>query len=411
LEKGKILLEGLQMNRLSEIDERLAAIREDIDTRGGELTMEALTAYESEVANLNAEADTLRSALDKRNAILSGIAEKRNGKVTRSFAGEATAADDATNSMEYRAAFMKYVLRGTPMPVEYRADAVTATTDVGAAIPETVLDRIIQKLETSGMILSRVTRTAYRGGLVIPTNSVRPVATWVAEGAGSDTQKQPVNGQITFNYYKLRCAVAVTLEVETMAISAFENLLVNNIAEAMVKALETAIISGTGTGQPKGILAETPATGQTLSVAAPSYATLTAAEAALPQPYENGAVWCMSKKTFMAFVAMTDSTGQPIARVNYGIGGSPERTLLGRTVVLCDYVDSYSATLAGDTVFAFLFNFGDYILNTNYGITVKRYEDNATDDQVTRAVMLVDGKVVDKNSLVTITMEAPPASA
>lgn len=35
-------------------------------------------------------------------------------------------------------------------------------------------------------------------------------------------------------------------------------------------------------------------------------------------------------------------------------------------------------------------------------MVVKRYEDNETDDQVTRAVMLVDGKVVDKNSLVVL---------
>ena len=30
-------------------------------------------------------------------------------------------------------------------------------------------------------------------------------------------------------------------------------------------------------------------------------------------------------------------------------------------------------------------------------MTIKRYEDNDTDDQVTKAIMLVDGKVVDKN--------------
>ena len=35
-------------------------------------------------------------------------------------------------------------------------------------------------------------------------------------------------------------------------------------------------------------------------------------------------------------------------------------------------------------------------------MTVKKYEDNDTDDMVTKAIMLVDGKVVDKNSLVTI---------
>lgn len=59
-------------------------------------------------------------------------------------------------------------------------------------------------------------------------------------------------GMITFAYHKLRCAVAVSLEVDTMAISAFETLLINNIVEAMTKALEQSIIDGNGTGKPKG---------------------------------------------------------------------------------------------------------------------------------------------------------------
>ena len=54
---------------------------------------------------------------------------------------------------------------------------------------------------------------------------------------------------------------------------------------------------------------------------------------------------------------MTDKNGQPIAKVNYGTSGKPERTLLGRTVVLCDYVASYSAALAKDTNFCIPFQF------------------------------------------------------
>ena len=48
----------------------------------------------------------------------------------------------------------------------------------------------------------------------------------------------------------------------------------------------------------------------------------------------------------MKFVGMIDTNGQPIARVNYGINGRPERTLLGRTVVLNDYMTSLGATIA-----------------------------------------------------------------
>ena len=236
----------------------------------------------------------------------------------------------------------------------------------------------------------------------VRNKSEKPAA--ANEGAGSDKQKKNIakDGMITFAYHKLRCAVAVSLEVDTMAISAFETLLINNIVEAMTKALEQAIIDGNGTGKPKGILAETPADGQTIESAAPSYSDLIKAEGALPMAYENGAVWCMSKKTFMEYVGMTDKNGQPIAKVNYGTSGKPERTLLGRTVVLCDYVASYSAALAKDTIFAFLFNFKDYVLNTNYSMGVKKYEDNDTDDQITKGIMLVDGKVVDKNSLVVV---------
>ena len=213
---------------------------------------------------------------------------------------------------------------------------------------------------------------------------------------------------ITFAYHKLRCAVAVSLEVDTMAMSAFESLLINNIVEAMTKALEQSIISGTGSGQPSGIIKETPAKDQaitTKSATELSYADLIAVEAALPQAYENGAEWCMSKATFMGFIGMTDANGQPIARVNYGIGGKPERTLLGRPVECCDYIGSFAAAAAGDVV-AFVFRFKDYVLNTNYAMGVKKYEDNDTDDQVTKGIMLADGKVVDKNSLVTLKKKA-----
>ena len=94
-----------------------------------------------------------------------------------------------------------------------------------------------------------------------------------------------------------------------MAISAFESLLINNIVEAMTKALEQSIIDGDGSGKPKGILAETPAEGQKVESAAPSYNDLIAAEAALPLAYENGAKWCMSKKPLWRMWGLRTATG------------------------------------------------------------------------------------------------------
>jgi HK97 family phage major capsid protein len=363
-----------------------------------------LNSLEEELRTLNEEQQTL----EKRQQLLADAANINQGKGEyrnlESFNPQNENREVGTDSLEYRQAFMNYVLRGEAIPTELRADAITKTTDVGSVIPQTVLNRIVEKLEAVGMILPLVTRTAIKGGVTVPTSSVKPVATWVAEGAGSDKQKK-TTGSITFNYHKLRCAVAVSLEVETMALAVFETTLINNVVEAMTKAIEQAIISGSGTGQPKGILTETPAAGQAIDVSVQNYKSLTDAEAALPLEYEANAIWVMTKKTFMGYVAMVDADGQPIARTNYGINGKPERTLLGRPVILCNYIDSFSTATTGEA-FAFLFNFSDYVLNTNYQMGVKKYEDNETDDLVTKAIMIVDGKVLDVNSLVVLNKAA-----
>lgn len=313
--------------------------------------------------------------------------------------------EDLYDSVEYRKAFMNYVVNGTSIPEKFRnVDATTKTTDVGAVISPTVINRIVEKMESIGMILPLVTRTAYAAGATIPTSSVKPVATWVAEGGTSDKQKK-TTGQIDIKGYKLRCAISMTLETSVMALQVFETVFVNSVSEAMVKAQEKAFLTGTGSGQPKGVLTENSADGQTVEIAATAdltYETLISAEAALPLAYENGAVWNMTKKTFMKFIGMVDNNKQPIARVNYGIDGKPERTLLGRRVVLNDYMTSLGAAISSDTVVAFLFDWSDYMFNTNYGMTVKTYEDNDTEDKVTKAVMICDGKVIDINSLVTV---------
>lgn len=370
-----------------------------------------LRAINAEIDEIDNELRSLQEILDALPA--SGEPDGRTAAVTGAtpaiaISGAPQAAATRTvdaEGMEYRTAFMAYVLRGTPIPAELRADANTLTTDVGSAIPTVLVNQIIEKMESIGMILPLVTRTSYAAGVNIPTSTVKPVATWVAEGAGSDRQKK-TTGVITFTHHKLRCEISMSMEVSVMAISAFESAFVRQVSEAMVKAIEKAIVSASdGTSSPKGILAETPESGQALAPVALDYETLIDAEAALPQAYEAGAVWCMSKKTFMGFIGMVDDAGQPIARVNFGIGGSPERTLLGRQVVLCgDYLPSYSESLAAGTVYAFLFNFSDYVLNTIYDMGIQRKQDWETEDMLTKAVMAVDGKVVDKSSLVTLAM-------
>lgn len=327
---------------------------------------------------------------DEKRSIIPAQAELRNAQVVSTFNIGGNEKMENQN-MEYRNAFMEYVLRGTPIPAELRADANTLTGDAASVIPTHLVNQIIEKFDNVGMILPLITKTSYKAGVEIPTSSVKPVATWVSEGAGSDRQKK-ATGKVTFAYYKLRCEISMSMEVGTMALAAFEAKFVENVAKAMTYAVENAVINGTGSGQPKGILAET---GVAITGAA-NYAKVCEVEGAIPVEYEVGAKWCMNKKTFMKFVAMVDQAGQPIARVNYGIAGKPERTILGRDVVVSPYVADNKA---------FVVDFADYILNTVYDMGISKKQDWETEDLLTKAVMSVDGKLVDAGSLVIFNIE------
>lgn len=370
------------------IGETLAALKEEIDDA------------EKQLAELNDNAGEEEGDDEEARAVVPSGAVLRNSQVLGSFTNENAA---HTNDLNYRQAFMEYVLKNVPIPAELRADASTLTSDVSSVIPVELVNQIIEKMDNVGMILPLITKTSYAAGVTIPTSSVKPTATWVSEGAGSDRQKK-TTGSIVFTYHKLRCEISMSMEVGTMALSAFESKFVENVTKAMVYAIENAVINGTGTGQPTGILKETPAAGQALTIknGAIAYADLCAWEAAIPEEYEATAKWCMSKKSFLSLMSITDNNGQPIARVNYGVDGKVERTILGRDVVLASrYMPNLAAATAN--TFAFAFDFPDYCLNTVYDMGISKKQDWETEDLLTKAVMSVDGKVVSKESLVTVS--------
>ena len=395
IQRQKLMDDAQKLLDESKTDEAQAKMKE----------VEALDAKFEEEAKIQANLNALAGTKVQNPTAGTGNVE------TADLSGQRKGADalDMYDTDAYKRAFMNYVLTGRKIPAELtNADANTKTSDVGAAIPTTTLQKIYEKMEAVGMILPRVTHTSYKGGVTVPTSTAKPTASWVSEGAGSDKQKKAL-GSITFAYHKLRCAISMSLEVSIVTYPMFESQFVANVAEAMVKAEEQAIISGSGTGQPQGITKETAPTGQNIDIAAATgalgYADIVKAEAALPQAYDAGAIWCMSKKTFFEqIVGMVDDNKQPVARVNYGINGKPVYSLFGREVLLVgDYLPSFSASVTADTIFAFIFDFRDYLWNENLGMTFRRYTDNDTDDEVTVALSLVDGKVLDKNSLVTMT--------
>ena len=317
--------------------------------------------------------------------------------------------EDKFSSLEYRKAFMNYARTGT-VSNELRSDATTMTTDIGAVIPTTIMNEVVQKLKSLGQIYSRIRKTSFKGGVKIPTASVKPVATWKAQGVLSDKQKLTINTFIEFSYYKLQCRIATSLESDTVALPIFEATVAADMAEAIVLAIETSVIKGTGVGEPKGILAHTteiPA-GQQITVASADMVKWDKWKknvfAQIPLAYEGSGVFVMTKSTFEGYIdGMVDTVGQPIARTNYGITGAPVRRFGGYDVVCveADYLPNYDSAVATN-VFAIFVDFNEYVFNSNLQMTLKRYFDENTDEWIDKATLLGDGKLRDANGVLLI---------
>jgi HK97 family phage major capsid protein len=393
----------MQKNLLEKKMQRLLAKKEKLAERCSASTdvnevrslTEDLDDVKAEIAETQAELDSIEEEVTEARSAVPADAKLVNGGIVGSF--QTRAAD--VESMEYRQAFRDYVLKNKPIPAEYRGDANTLTTDVASVIPTIIIDRIVNNLTTCGMILPLVTRTSYAAGVVVPTSATKPVATWVNEGAGSDRQKK-TTGNVTFSHFKLRCEISMSMEVGTMAIDAFEAAFAQNVSDAMIVALEKAVLAGSASGQPEGILHGTLTSYEVTSAKTTgvTYPDLCAMEAKLPVEYEATAKWFMTKAQYMAFIGMVDSAGQPIARVDHGIDGKPTRMLLGREVVIHPYATEMGSYVAG------LYDFSDYVLNTIYDMGIQKKQDWETEDYLTKAVMGVDGKPISRNSLVVLKM-------
>lgn len=317
--------------------------------------------------------------------------------------------DDLFDTLEYRNAFKDYVTKGTPIPEQFaptqemRSDQLTVTDNIGAVIPTTIMNRVITEATKEGKILQRVTQTSFQGGVSIPKSDLKPVATWVSETVSSDEQKANANATISFGYHLLEAKIALSLVSSVVSLPVFEATIIKCLKSAMIRAIEAAIISGDGTGKPKGITTITAPAERTVEMTLDEIGTVkkwAEPESAIPEAYEDKGIYLMNKKTWEKYLnAMTDTTGQKIGLGRINERG--EKRLNGRLVETVEYMKSFDAAVAGD-VFAVLVDLEEYCLNSNLAMSYKKYFDEKANKFVHKSLMIVDGKMADDNGLVII---------
>ena len=396
---------------LKEAQERRTSLYESINTAS---TSEELDRIELDIRKADLEIKNLEEKITKRNAEEDPAARDYEGEEPehRSFnplgtygrgilERDSEGAEDMYSSLEYRKAFRNYIVSGTPIPEKFkneeRSAELTVVGDVAAVIPTTIMNKVIEDLTVEGKIINRITQTQYQGGLAIPISEIMPEATWLAdESTTSDEQKAKMEAKITFGYHTLEAKVAVGLLAATVALPVFEQTMVKQLKKAMIRAIEKAIISGSGSGQPLGLTKVTDLPEKNIvTLNETEVGTVKGwakAEAAVDEAYDNDSlVYIMNKQTWeMHLNSMVDSTGQKI-----GLGRLDEKgrkILNGREVLTTDQFKGYD-NASDEEIFGVLVNLEQYLLNSNLAMYYKKYFNEDTNKWIHKCLMIVDGKM------------------
>ena len=380
--------------------------------------LEKLTAEIREAEEMLAELEAQENG--ERSVVPDGI-ELRNAQVVASFPIRqevyAQNETDPHDSVAYRKAFMEYVCRNTPIPTELRADATTTTGDAGAVIPTTILKEIIQKLESYGNVYALVRKLNIQGGVSIPISDLKPVANWINEENKSDDQKVSAKDSIVFSYFGIECKIAQTLLANVVTLDAFQQLFVPLATEAIVKGIEIAIFNGDGVNKPLGVTKDTrvPEVNE-ITMSPEEFSSWSAwhkkVKAKMKKAYRKGTFF-MNQSSFDGYIdGMVDDKGQPVGRTNYGINGEETYRFMGKDVetVEDECIVAFDDAAEGDVVGVFM-KPTDYALNSNMQLVVVKWTDNDNNKLKNKAIMIVDGKLVDANGVLIIKKGADTPQA
>ena len=378
----------------------------------------------NEVRALTAEAEQVRAEEQEATAQLAQIeadeqratqnqqqipenAQLHNGQMRGSFQ-QASAQEQRSNenplaSMEYRQAFMQFVQNGTPINV--RAGEVISTNESGAAIPITVMNEVINTVRKRyGNLYSKVRKTSVKGGVEYPVGALQATFKWINESTVSPRQKLDKLAKVSFQYHTAEIRIAQTFLSSILTMEAFEAKIAEVIAIAYLQAMDYGIINGTGNGQMLGILND-PRVINEVSMTAAQINNWTAWRknffSQLPLGYRAGDFIFASSTVESYLETMADANNNPIFRqatgleMNSGDDRYPNGRFFGRevSVVEPDILPDFDSAASGDVIGIF-WQPDEYAINENFGFTMRRYFDEETNEWVDKALVVVDGKVL-----------------
>ena len=325
--------------------------------------------------------------LDAKIARISAVNERVAADALEDRAVEATARAVRDNGGDPRAVFQKWMrggdaaLNAADLASIQNTMSTTTNSEGAFTVATEVAQSVLEALKSFGGMrkVANVIQTSAGNPINFPTSDgTSEVGEILAENA-SATDLDPTFGVRTLSAFKYSSKV-VTVPYELLQDSSVdvEALVRNRLATRIGRITNTHFTTGTGTGQPNGVVTatsvgKTGATGQTLTV---TYDDLVDLQHSVDPAYRalGNEKFMMNDATLRSIRKLKDSQNRPIFVPGYEVGvpgGMPD-TLLGSPIVINQDV----ATMAANAKSILFGDFSFYTIRDVMEVTLFRFTDS-----------------------------------
>lgn len=363
-------LNGEQLEaRLAELTDETSEEKRDV------LDNDALEARINEMEAIKAEIES-RKAAAAEEARKAEEAAKLDGEKIIDM--EVKKMNYEVSSPEYRDAFLRN-LQGKELTAEER----NALSHGDYAIPQETANKIWGKLELYP-ILNAIDVMHIPGTVVLPVEGTVNPAAVVAMGSAANDSADAL-AKVSLGIYKVIKTIEITADVAAMAVPAFEDWLVNRLANKVFRKISDLVVAGAGSGSSTltGLTSITAMTATYTSTGV-TYADLLNIIAEQKSEYLPNSKFVMSRDVFWKNVKNL-KTENDVRVVNADVGSPAAYNILGFPVIIDD--NASTDIIFGDLQEGYVLNFGkDVAIDRDESVGFR------TGSTVFRGMALCDGK-------------------
>lgn len=243
-----------------------------------------------------------------------------------------------------KAAFEMYCRKGIVPDIE---NAMSKGTDAdgGYTVPTDLATYVIEALKDFGGMRTAASVMSTESGVEMkwPTSDGREELGEIVGENAAVTEQAITFGITNLQVYKYS-SKKLALSVELVQDSGIDivRYVINRLATRIARAQNKHFTTGTGTGQPKGIVTAA-TTGVTGAI---SYDTMLQLKHSIDPAYRGRAAWMMSDAAVLSLALLKDTTGRPIWQPSM-TSGSPD-ILLGQRIIVNNDMPEDKPIIYGD---------------------------------------------------------------